>query len=176
MNLLDYALAAGLIVANKVVTTFFSIEIPRAVIQTLIETKFPIRNQSSLWTFTLCEPQVRLSEDGGKTGVELTLRLELMGGLYKEWRGLLEGRVDYRRTTGEFYLRDLVIRPIEPESRPDRYIGSLLVVAEAVLGKVFSATPIYRLEPTRFRHMLARLLIKSIAVRQDRLVLELTLY
>ncbi len=176
MKLLDHGLAVVLIVANKVVTTFYSIPIPLAAIQALIATKFPIHKQSSLWTFTLCDPVVRLNETANKIGIELTLCLTAMGNIRYEWRGLLEGRVKYNRTAGEFYLGDLAIRQNGSTDGLDRYIGSLLVVAEALLEKIFSTTPLYRLEQSKLQHVLARLLINSVTVKQDRVVLELSLY
>jgi hypothetical protein len=176
MKWLDLALAPLLTVASKVLAAFYKIEIPLADIQRAIQKQFPIEKEKYWLLITLCDPVVRLNEGDNRIGIELTLRLRVPGNVSHQWRGLIEGRLEYNREKGEFYFFDPTLHQIHLDGSLRRYKNSVLTLVEALLEKAFSTTPVYKLNQEDFKHLLARLLLKSVTVQKDQIVAELGLY
>ena len=176
MKWLDLALASLLTVASKVLATFYKIEIPLADIQRVIQKQFPIEKEKYWLLITLCDPVVRLNESDNRIGIELTLRLRVPGNVSYQWRGLIEGHLEYNREKGEFYFFDPTLHQIHLNGSLRRYKNSVLTIVEALLEKVFSTTPVYKLNQENFKHLLAKLLLKSVSVQKNNIVVELSLY
>jgi hypothetical protein len=173
---LDLASAGLLTAAKQALTPFYSIKIPLAAIQLVIENQFPIEKKKYGLTITLRDPLVRLNESENKIGIELTLRLTIRANVSNEWRGLIQGRLDYDREKGEFYFLDTTIHQMHPDGSLKRYKNAVLMIVEPLLEKVFSTTPVYTLDQENFQHLLARLLLKSVTIQQNAIVVEFGLY
>ena len=177
MRWLSLTLSVLVIVANKALTTFCKIRVPAATIQNLLKQKFPVQMEQYLLTLTLCDPVVRLNESANKIGIELTLRLTVPGNIISsEWRGLVEGRLDYDRDKGEFYLLEPALQLVDVGGLLAGYQNLVLSMAGILLNQLFSITPIYKLDQENFRHLLAKLLLKSVTVHKDQILIELGLY
>lgn len=176
MKWLELTLAGLLTVAKQALTPFYTIKIPLVAIQSVIAQQFPIEKEKYWLAITLCDPLVKLNESENKIGIELTLRLTIPGNVSNEWRGLIEGRLEYDREKGEFYFLDPTIHQMHLDGSLKRYKNAILMIAEPVLEKVFSATPVYKLDQENFKHLLARLLLKSVTIQKEAIVVELGLY
>jgi len=176
MRWFNLTLAVLVIVANKALTTFCRIRVPATTIQSLIEQKFPIQMEQYWLTLALCNPLVKLNETANKIGIELTLRLTVPGNISGEWRGLVEGRLDYNREKGEFYLLEPALKLADIEGFFAQYHNLILSMAGTLLTGLFAATPVYKLDQEDFRHVLTKLLLKSVTVHKDRILIELSLY
>ncbi len=176
MRWLNLTLTVLVIAANKALTTFCKIRVPATTIQSLIEPKFPIQMEQYWLTLTLCNPLVKLNESANKIGIELTLRLTVPGNIGGEWRGLVEGRLDYNRGKGEFYFLEPVLKRADLEGFFAKYQNLILSMAGTLLTRLFAATPVYKLDQEDFKHLLTKLLLKSITVHKDQILIELSLY
>ena len=176
MKWFSLTLTVLVIAANRALTTFGKIRVPATTIQNLIEPKFPIQMEQYWLTLALCNPLVKLNESANKIGIELTLRLSAPGNIGSEWRGLVEGRLDYNREKGEFYFLEPVLKLADIEGFFAQYQNLILTMAGTLLTGLFAATPIYKLDQEDFRHLLTKLLLKSVTVHKDQLLIELGLY
>jgi hypothetical protein len=176
MRWLKLTLAVLVIAANKALTTFGKIRIPAATIQSLIEQKFPVQMEQYWLTLALCNPLVKLDESANKIGIELTLRLTAPGNICSEWRGLVEGRLDYNREKGEFYFLEPVLQLADIQGFFGKYQNLILSMAGILLTGIFATTPVYKLNQEDYKQVLTRLLLKSVTVQKDQLLIELSLY
>ena len=176
MRWFNLTLAVLVIVANKALTTFCRIRVPATTIQSLIEQKFPIQMEQYWLTLALCNPLVKLNETANKIGIELTLRLTVPGNISGEWRGLVEGRLDYNREKGEFYFLEPALKLADIEGFFAQYQNLILSMAGILLTRLFAVTPVYKLDQKDFRHLLTTLLLKSVTVHKDQILIELSLY
>ena len=176
MRWLKLTLAVLVIAANKTLTTFGKIRVPVATIQSLIEQKFPIQMEQYWLTLVLCKPLLKLDEGANKISIELTLRLTMPGNIDSEWRGLVEGRLDYNREKGEFYFLEPALQLADIEGFFGKYQNLILSMAGTLLTGLFAVTPIYKLDQEDYKQVLTRLLLKSVTVQKDQLLIELGLY
>ena len=177
MRWLSLTLSVLVIVANKALTTFCKIRVPATTIQNLLKQKFPVQMEQYLLTLTLCDPLVKLDESANKIGIELTLRLTVPGNIIgSEWRGLVEGRLHYNREKGEFYFLEPALKLADIEGFFAQYQNLILSMAGTLLTGLFAVTPVYKLDQKDFRHLLTKLLLKSVTVHKDQILIELGLY
>jgi hypothetical protein len=121
------------------------------------------------------DPVVRLDEAANRVGIELTLHLQTFGDLTLQWRGLVDGRLEYRRETGGFYLLNPNLHRLRLDGAPSRYQSITRTITGILLDKVFATTPIYQLDTTKFQHSLTKLLLKSMKIKNDKILIELGL-
>ncbi len=170
----DAMLKALMLAANKLLS-LYKLEVRQAELQRWVESKFPIRRENFV-TLTLRDPIVKLEPEDDRIGIELTVRAEIGKGVAVEGRWLVDGEPAYDRDKGEFYLHNPAVRSVNPALFIQDSNPLTQGVNEAILGKIFYHLPVYTLKDDRLSHSLAKLLVKSIKVRGDRVIVELGLY
>ncbi len=174
-SLKKIALTGLVLVTNRAIT-FYKIEIPLNYLQHKVEEQFPFTRKKYLLSMTLTDPVVRLEETTNRIGLELTVCLDIPGAISTQRRGLIYGSLDYDRENGEFYFLNLTIHELDSNGISNRKTGIVYDALETVLNKAFASTPIYRLQEEDLKHSLTRLLLKSVIIRKDRIIVELSLY
>jgi hypothetical protein len=161
-------------VTNKALSVS-PLELTREHLQELIASRFPIRRGDRV-TLTLKDPIVRLEEGSDRIGIELTVSAGFTRETALDSRWLVDGELSYDRERAEFFLYNPDIRSRESGKESDSPGLLRRFIAKAVLARTFSKLPIYRLKETVAGHSLARLLLKSVRVRDGKLLIELGLF
>jgi hypothetical protein len=150
-----------------------TIRIPEAVLQRQVESRFPVEKTRYGCTLTLHDPAIRLRAGESPIALEVTLGVRFPGGLHPAWRGEIALRLDYRQDQGAFYLREPRLRSSAPDGMLAAYRDAVLQLVSLALDPVLAAAPVYVLDPAKGRHRLARCFLKSVAVRDRQLRVEL---
>jgi hypothetical protein len=140
-----------------------------------VSQQFPLEKTNYWLTVRLSDPIVKLDEAANRIGVELTICLQTLGNISFQWRGLIDGRLEYRRKTGGFYLLNPNLCHLRLDGAPSRYQSITRTIIGVLLDKVFATTPIYQLDTTKFQHSLTKLLLKSMTIKNDKILVELGL-
>ena len=165
----------GLKAVTNQALSIYSLELTGEGLQKLIEGRFPIRRGDQV-TLVLKDPSVRLEEGSDRIGIELTVSVGFTREAALDSRWLVDGELHYDRERAEFFLYHPDVRSLESGKEPDSSGPLRRSIAKAVLARTFSKLPIYRLKETAAGHSLARLLLKSVRVRDGKLLIELGLY
>lgn len=166
----------GLVMLAHQALSFYRVSIPLPQLQRAIAGQFPVERRNLLLTVSLLHPVITLDEAANRVGLALTIQLTASGTVVAHWRGHLDGTLEYQQKSGAFYLAQSQLRGIDTNGNLTEFRGTVQRLIETVLAQLFAATPIYRLERDNVQHVLARLLLKSVTVKQDRLVVQLGLY
>jgi len=153
---------------------FLEFKIPLAQIQQEIETEFPVERNKYSFSMTLFDPVVRLDELANRIGVELTIAMRAPFKFNLQWRGLFHGRLEYRRKSGEFYIVNMQIQKIGADGLPSQYKNIVLSTAEKLLDRAMAEAPIYQLDRANWQHSIAKLLVKSVVIKQDGILVEMS--
>ena len=90
--------------------------------------------------------------------------------------GVLQGRMGadggpaYRADRGEIIIVDARLTELDVAGLPKRYSKALSKVAARVAQRYFAEVPVYRLDQNDFKESLARLVLKSVEVRDGEVV------
>ncbi|MCP5419316.1 MAG: DUF1439 domain-containing protein [Gammaproteobacteria bacterium] len=165
----------GLLTLGNKALSMYRLKLSRAVLQRAVASRFPLQTRKYLLSVTLSDPEVILEEETQRIGIEFAATMSLAEKLTWNWRGIVEGGLEYRRSDAAFYLRDLRIRRID--GAPPAYPAAAPPnVAERLLQSALADYPLYRLDEGGFKQALARLLVKSVRVGSDGVLVELGLY
>jgi hypothetical protein len=174
-NLKKLPLFGLLVLANKAVN-FYKLKIPLSDLQKQIVKNFPIQKEKYFLLITLADPVVKLDAEKNRVGIIFTTSVNTAGHVTASWRSLIDGQLHYHREAGAFYLSELKIYNNEKGESSDTPAASVLYFMETMLNMFFLDVPIYRLDDKNLKHILARLLLKTISVQKEKLVITFNLY
>ena len=174
MRLLKKWALYGLVTLGNKALSVYAIELTAADLQQAIERRFPLRKEKYFVELILSDPVIQLQEDTQRVGIAFRALARLPGNIAIEWQGLVDGVLDYRRESGTFYFLDLKLQETDSQGVPVK-AKPIQPLVEKVLQRLLTDTPIYQLDDNDVKQAVARLLVKSISVKQDRLVVELGL-
>ncbi|MEE4378996.1 MAG: DUF1439 domain-containing protein [Candidatus Competibacteraceae bacterium] len=174
MKLLKKWATYGLFTLGNKALSIYAIELTTADMQRAIERHFPLRREKFFTELTLSDPVIHLQEEAQRIGVNFAAMARLPGNITIKWRGLVDGLLEYRRDIGSFYLLDLKLQGTDSQGIPVKAMPVQPLV-EKLLQRALANTPIYQLDDQDLNQAIARLLVKSIHIKKDRLIVELGL-
>jgi hypothetical protein len=98
------------------------------------------------------------------------------GGFKGGGRGKIAGTLRYQQDSGEFYLDSPRLVDLEIDLLPKQLTPKIAKLAELVLSKASEKLPVYRLRDDDAKHQLAKSTLKSIKVRDHKLLITLGMF
>jgi hypothetical protein len=121
-------------------------------------------------------PRVRLTDGSSDIGVGVDARVDVLVDR-KELRGSadLVTRIAYDAGSGTFVLHDARLASFEVPGVSEEVADRVKDVANVLAAEAVSGIPVYKLRPTDVKTTLARLVLKSVVVRDGLLHVEVGL-
>jgi hypothetical protein len=144
-------------------------------LQRKIEKQFPITRKSALAKVELDHPTVSLHKDTQR--ISLRVDMKIAPPLGKKYSGQMEfdSAVQYRPEQGAFFLIDSRVRHFQLDDVPKAYQNMVRGLANETLKHYLDELPIYTLDENDFKESLAKLVLKSVVMKEGNLVLEIGL-
>ncbi len=170
-----------------------TIEIPRDTVQSSLEGSFPLRYGTPGETLPLevelSEPEVLMEAGASQMGLRLKVAvLETEPARRRPLPGpppladqppegflTVYGDLQYDRETAEFFYRNFEITDLQMKMLPGPRKSPVRDAVGAALKRYFDRTAVYKLEGDDTTMQAARLLLKSVAVKDGKLLVELGL-
>lgn len=152
----------------------FFIELTRAQVQEAVEQYFPIRNVTTLATFDLHQPLVFLEQKSNRIGLAASIGVDVYGIMQGEGRCRLDGDLEYRQATGEFFLHDPQIVYFAVDNFPPEINSSLQQTLQEFIRQ--SPAPIilvYKLQDDNPDQRKAKNNLSAVTVGNGKLIIEL---
>ncbi len=140
--------------------------IPKSKIQSMVAKKFPYKKNAIIAKMNLSSPQVYFRE------TNIGLKLDYYGNfLEKEINGLIDfnGQIFYKPEKGAFYIKNFKIVDIVINEANFSDKKKLKSAVLKIVSNYLEDYPVYRLNPTDFKQSIAKLLLKSVSVKDDNL-------
>ena len=149
------------------------ITLSREDLQRAVEKKLPIEKRELLYSASLSEPNIELTEGSDRIGLSLKAQASALGSRPVHGTVDIDGVVDYDPTAGELFLVDPSVRKLEIEGLD----GHMAEVAHEALNTLlmakFNRVLLYRLNPSHPNERQAHDAVKSVVVKGGRMVIEL---
>ncbi len=142
----------------------------QAQLQKKVDAFFPIDENKALLRVRFSHPQVILPPGGERIGLALDVRVQLPGGKKARGRVHMDSGLIYDADRGEIALSDLRLDSLDVEGVPEDFESGLQAVAEVVAKRYLAQIPVYRLHADDYKESLARLVLKSVSVRDGEVV------
>lgn len=153
----------------------FIITLERSDLQRRIERMFPIIRENQLVTVRLYHPQVILAEHSNRIGLRVKVDATAMEQYSFSGLTRVDGILRFVADTGEFFLDNASIEDLQIEGVPQLYADEIRQVADSVIKDVLHNRPIYRLGQMGESKRIMGSKLKSVSVRDGKLIVELAM-
>lgn len=151
----------------------FQVEITEAQIQAEVAAIFPIRQQLPFVTAVFSDPRVHIVPGSDRVRLALSLHARVAPDVEAGGDAEIEGSLGYDPATGEFHLVRPAVSRLHLDLLPRETLEFIRVMANVVAEHYLTSIVIYRLDERDFRQGMMRRNLRSIHVRDGRIVAEL---
>lgn len=172
MRLIGLALLLG---ACDTADPTITLRLDQADLQTRLERAFPIDTTRARTRLVLENPEVMLPADSDRIGVALDFRIDppLMDEI--ESRATVMGGLRYDPSEAALYLDEPEIAELQLGSLQPENAERLRSLTESVMRRALSVFPVYRLDRRTLGEFATEHVLRSVAVEDGRLLIELGL-
>jgi len=124
-------------------------------------------------TLKLTRPAVYFEQRSNRIGLAVTVTTSMPGYIMAKGSGAIDGDLEYRQETGEFYLRDPKVRCLEIENLPSEAVMLLRQLLQEMAQQSLQLMLVYQLNDNDLRQRMARSVLQSVTVRNGKSILEL---
>lgn len=153
----------------------YTLEFNRAELQQYVVDYFPLSQQTPFSRITYFNPSVVLDEQTNRIGLEVTVRAEMPGMMAITGRGRIDGDLEYRKETHQFYLHDPKISNVRFADSDYQLAGTVQQLVNSISQQSLPMILVYELKETDMREKMARSVLKNIIVRRGKLVVDVDL-
>jgi hypothetical protein len=150
-----------------------TVTVSREELQQRVDERFPIEYDRLLARVTLTNPEVILEPGRDHIGLDMDVAVQvpvsgrMSGGLR------VQAGLSYRREEKAFYLRDLSIERLQVEGMDGEWPAKVVRPIELAASKALTVFPVYTLKRRNIRELTAEHVLRSVAVRDGGLHVEL---
>ncbi len=153
----------------------YTLELSDKELQQAVQGHFPIVQETLFSRVTLSRPEVRLNAKSNRIGLAVSVALSVQKTLVGQGRGLIDGTLEYRAKTGEFYLRDPRLRQVRLSRVKPEYNTLVRDFLGGLTRQAFPFIVVYRLQDDDLRQRMLKASLKSVRVRGGKVLVEMGL-
>lgn len=172
-----FALAFLLMFSSQVASALsYTMEITEQELQQRVTAMMPIQVTKPQISVVFLDPKVRLLKDSDEVAVSSPLELAVAGVLKVSGYVNVKGTLRYEATTGEFFLKNPVISEMEVKNLPEKYQPKAREAAQLAIEKTMATRPVYKLQDNHLKQRLAKAVLQSVDVKNEKLLVTLSVF
>lgn len=152
------------------------LEFAQADLQARVGPQFPLQRNFLGAAITFADPLVSLSETENRIGVELTVSVAIGENIQGRGRGMTDGVLVYKPATGQFVLTEPRLRNLKVENIPQEQQARVRETIDWVARNALAEIVVYQLTDKDLREKMAKQMLRSVAVKNGKLVVELEMF
>ena len=154
----------------------WTIELTEDELQTKVNRALPIEKKKLLFTVRVSSIDVELKEGSERVGLVADMEIKTPHLSTGKGRAYIDGKLVYNPADGAFYLREPRVTEVKFENIPVQYHRLVGKILQRAITRRLAKTPVYKLNDNKTKHQVAKILLKSVRVVDQKLVLELGLF
>ena len=153
----------------------YTVELSRGELQEYAEAYFPLQQATPFSKLTYSKPAVVLNPKTNRIGLEVTIRAEMPGMIPVEGRGQIDGKLEYRNETKQFYLHEPKLNKIRFANSDYQLANTVQQIVSNISQQALPVIFVYELKDKDLREKMAKSVLKSVTVQNGKLLLDVTL-
>lgn len=154
----------------------YTIELSESEIQERVEAMMPLEKKKLFVTTILTNPIIDLMESNNALGLSTDVAIKVPGNIVGRGHVSFTGTLRYDNDSGAFYFDNLKVVSLDVKKLPPKTLPKIKKILESVAKKYLAKKPVFRFKDNNLKHKLAKSTLKSIAVDNENLVIELGLF
>ena len=147
----------------------------QADLQSKVEKSFPVKKKKKLVKVELSNPDILLAAGSERIGMRLDIAAGLPGMGTVTGSAEADGDLVYRSEEGKIAITNSKLRQLDIGEIPSAYRKTVEAVAASLTRMYLSDVTIYTLNQDEFKESLAKLILRTIAIEDGRVVVEIGL-
>lgn len=152
------------------------LEFTQAELQARVGPQFPLQRNLLGAAVTFADPLVFLSENENRIGMELTVSVAIGETIKGRGRGMTDGVLVYKPATGQFVLTEPRLRNLKVENIPQEQQARVREAIYWVARNALAEIVVYQLTDKDLREKMAKQMLRSVEVKNGKLVVELEMF
>ena len=144
-------------------------------LQDQVSAMMPVTRKKYMVTVVVSNPKVTLLKEGNLISTKADLVATIPGGLKASGTVQITGSISYNREKGTFHLKNPKIVYMQVNGLPKKMHGTVKNLAQNGLVRTMHKRPLFKLKDDNLKHKLAKAALKSVAVTEGVLHVELGL-
>jgi len=147
----------------------------QADLQSKVEKSFPVNKKKRLVKVELSNPDILLAAGSERIGMRLQIAAALPGMGTVTGSAEADGDLVYLSDQGKIAITNTKLRQLEIGEVPSAYRKTVEAIAASLTRRYLSDVTVYTLNQDEFKESLAKLILRTIAVEDGRVVVEIGL-
>jgi len=147
----------------------YTVEISEAELQAKVSAMMPMEKTAFFVTVILSKPKVDLTKGNNEIGLFAHVEVQALGNIKSSGEVEITGSLSYQADKTAFFLHDPKIVRLEIKNASEKVTLSVKKVVEIATRKILATRPIYTLSDDNLKHKLAKSVLKSIKVENEKL-------
>ena len=152
----------------------YTVELTKQQVQDAVERYFPIEHVTPFATLNLYRPIVFLEKNSSRIGLGFSISVDVPGIMTGKGQGSIDGELEYRQETGEFYLHDPKIRRLDLHDFPADIASSIQQALHELMRYSLPVILVYKLKDDDIGQRMTKSILSSVSVRNGKIILELS--
>ncbi len=153
----------------------YTLELSKTELERYAQAYFPITQQTPFSKVRYSSPKIVLDEKTNRIGLEVTVHAEMPGMMAIAGRGQIDGKLEYRQQSHQFYLHDPKIKNVRFANTSYELANSIQQMANSMSQQTLPMIFVYELKDNDLRQKMAKNVLKSARVQQGKLYLDMEL-
>jgi hypothetical protein len=159
------------ILASQLAIGFeYTLEFTQVDIQKQIDAMLPIKKETFLAVVTLDQASVIFVENSDQLILDAKIFLSSIAGVNSQGSFIVQGGVSYNSAEGAFYFHQAKIIRLDIGGVPSELMVMLKDLAQQGLTQSLVKNPIYILKKDDMRQQIAKLQLKSVLIKDQKLI------
>jgi len=150
-----------------------TMEISEKTLQKKIQAMMPLSKKTDFINVVLTKPIIDLRKDSDKIALSTVIDATALGGLKGTGTIDMAGNVIYNAKEGAIYLQNIEVLNISSDSISENFKPMAKSLAQELINNALKTNPIYRLDVSKPEEKIAKATLKSIKVKDEKLLLKL---
>lgn len=152
----------------------YTVELSEAQLQKRVASIMPIKKKKLFFKIILSDPKIELLDGSNEIGIFTHIEIKSKIGIKGTGRAKIVGSLSFEPETGEFFFKNTKLLKLEVDKVSEKNNQQIRTLVQAVGGKLLEKKPIYRLKDDDLKHKLAKSMLQSIAIKDKKLLLKLS--
>ncbi len=153
----------------------YILEFNKAELQEYVKGYFPFSQLTPFSKVTYSKPIVVLDENTNRIGLEVTVKAEIPGMMPITGRGQIDGDLEYRKETHQFYLHDPKITNVRFANTDYQLTGTIQQMISSISQQGMPLIFVYELRDEDLRQKMAKSVLKSVDVKRGKVYVDVDL-
>lgn len=160
--------------ASPALAFSYTKEFTEADLQTKIEALMPLEKKKLFLKTTISNPKLDLHPSTNLLSIGVDIEASVPGGIKGSGFAKIEGSISYNSELGTFHLDNPTIVDLQINRVPEKYQSTIKQVVQLAISNALTKFPVYKFKDDDLKHKLAKSVLESLEVKNEKLLIKLS--